>query len=166
MLWSSVLAMACFVAAACGGDDVADETYAEYFRPVEVEMVALEQQLGVIAESAEGQSGEALGATLGAYAAQLQVTAGGLDEISAPGDAREPHDDFVIAFRYLAEVKQLQSDQLLGNSSDLTEQELSARAEDRADEWFTACHDLQDFALVHDVDVDLRCVTALHRPRG
>lgn len=151
--------------AGCESGGASDAAYDEYYRLLGPEMAAFDQEIGAIVASQEGLEGDALSASIGAYAGQLEFRAAALDALDAPGDAAELHRKFVTAFRYLRDVKILQADELIGIDSGLSDGELAERVDSRSSEWFELCHELQDLALTREIDVDLKCVTALHRPR-
>jgi hypothetical protein len=157
------VAAAAVFAAGCGDGDDTGAAYEQYFLLLEAELHAFERQIDAVTQAGRNLAGEDLGANLGAYAAELEARAIALDDIAAPGVAAEPHRRFIVAFRNLADAKQLQSDRALGLDSGLSEVELEQRSEARSSEWFDLCHVLQDIALVREIDVDLKCVTALRR---
>ena len=153
------------VATACTSGGASDAAYDEYYRLLGAEMASFDREIGAIVATQEGLDAEGLSASIGAYAGQLEVRAAALDALDAPGDAAEPHRKFVTAFRYLRDVKTLQADQLVGIDSGLSDDKLVERVDNRSSEWSELCHDLQDLALTREIDVDLKCVTALRRPR-
>ncbi len=153
------------VVSACSDEAASDAAYDEYYRLLGEEMAAFDREIGTIVGTQEGLDSEGLSASIGADAGQLEFHATALADLDAPGEAAEPHRKFVTAFRYLRDVKILQADQLIGIDSGLSDDELAQRVDRRSSEWFDLCHELQDLALTREIDVDLKCVTALHRPR-
>lgn len=151
--------------AGCVDEGASTAAYVEYYEVLGAEMAAFDREIDTIVATQVGLDEEGLSASLGAYAGQLESRAAALSDMDAPGDTAEPHRKFITAFRYLRDAKILQADQLVGIDSGLSDDGLAKRVDDRSSEWFELCHELQDLALVREIDVDLKCATALHRPR-
>lgn len=152
--------------ASCDGGGASDAAYEAYFEQLAAEMAAFDAEIGKIVATQPAVGDDALlSASIGAYAGQLEFHAAALAALDPPGETAEPHKRFVTAFRYLRDVKILQSDELVGIDSGLSDDVLAERVDDRSSEWFEICHELQDLALTREIDVDLKCVTALHRSR-
>jgi hypothetical protein len=146
---------------ACGDDGENDAEFEEYFAVVAPEMLALEQDLTALSEAAQDLTSEPLAENLDAYADTLDASRLIMAEVRAPGDAGEPHARLIAASEALVLVTEQQAQSARGDTSVPSGEDLAAQGLSRASEWYAACHDLQDIALVREIDADMRCVTAL-----
>jgi hypothetical protein len=107
-----------------------------------------------------------LTAAYGAYGQRLEQFAADLDGIEPAGNGRDAHDRMAVATRAVAIIYGDRSQALAAVDGSGPAPEPTAdydgREERRGAEWFNACHELQDLALVQEIDVDLLCVTMLH----
>jgi hypothetical protein len=150
----SAIVMATVVACG-GGSSVAPS---QYFSAVAGLAVALETSDGQQTPSARAGSSGSSRASLPAESA-LRRFAAGLDALDPPGVAKDAHHDLTVATKNLADEAHR-----LATQTDAVGAGTSAAGSDStlASSWETACHVLQDVALAKKIDVDLRCVTALH----
>ena len=93
--------------------------------------------------------------------ANLREFAAALDALRAPADARDGQHDLAVASRNLADDAHRAASRLGAQPDGGLTSDADRVARDRG-EWERACHSLQDLALARRIDVDLRCVTALH----
>jgi hypothetical protein len=129
-------------------------------------MRAYHDELALHRAAWPGSDDAGLSAAYGAYSGSLEEFADGLDGIEPAGEARDAHDRMAVATRALAIIYGDRSEALAAVDGSGPAPEPTAdydgREERRGAEWFNACHDLQDLALVQEIDVDLLCVTMLH----
>jgi hypothetical protein len=156
-LWCSAFATACL--GSSGSQD--DAAYEAYFQSLETEIQAMELDLAALTNAAKDLRGEALSANLLVYRDNLRETASIISEIAPPSDAAQPHTQLVIATRDLADVTEREADIAAAADGALPPDDVAAQGFSRATDWYNACHRLQDIATAHDIDADLRCVTAL-----
>lgn len=157
LLWPLALAI---VASGCGGGS-GDAEYEDYFGVMGPELLSLEQDLAALSAAGRELSGEALAANLDAYADNLDSARLVFAEIAPPGETGAAHARLIAASVALVNVSEMQAKAARGDPSVPSSDELGAQGFSRASEWYAACHDLQDIALVREIDADLRCVTAL-----
>ena len=159
----AISALACLALAAvgCGDGSSGDAEYEEYFSVMAPELLALEQDLTAITEAGQDLAGEALAANFEAYGDNLDAARLVFAEIKSPGDTEDPHARLIAASQALVDVSDLQAKAARGDPSVPSAEDLGAQGLSRASEWYAACHDLQDIALVRELDADMRCVTAL-----
>ena len=157
---AAACAFALMAAVGCGGGD-SDAEYEAYFEVMSGEMLALEQDLTALSNAARELAGEALAENLEVYADTLDDSRLILSEIRAPSEAEEAHAQLIAASEALVDVTEQQAKSARGDPSVPSAEDLAAQGFSRASEWAAACHNLQDLALVREIDADLRCVTAL-----
>lgn len=150
--------------AACGSGD--GRPPASYFSELAPVMRAYHDELALHRASWPGMDDARLSAAYGGYSQSLDEFAAGLDAIEPAGKARDAHDRMAVATRSLAIIYANRSAALAtvdaSGATPEPKQDFDGREERRGTEWFNACHDLQDLALVDEIDVDLLCVTMLH----
>jgi hypothetical protein len=157
---AAACAFALMTSVGCGGED-GDAEYDTYFEVMSSEMLALEQDLNALSNAARELASEALAENLEVYADTLGDSRLVLSDMRVPSEAEEAHAQLIAASEALVEVTEQQAKGARGDPSVPSAEDLAAQGFSRASEWAAACHDLQDLALVREIDADLRCVTAL-----
>jgi hypothetical protein len=133
-----------FLALACARDTAM--TSRDYFARLESDMRALDNTIGTTGVAATDIA--AAPGDTSIPPARLRSLAASLDALRPPSAARDAHHDLRVASLDLADA--------LESASAPTRSRTRIPAE-----WSTACHALQDRALTENLDVDLRCATAL-----
>ena len=125
-------------------------------------MRAYHDELGSHRATWAGMDDARLAAAYGAYQQSLDEFAADLDGIVRANDAAEAHDEMTVATRALADIYAERAEALASTESAAEDTEdLEAREGSESSTWFAACHDIQDMALVDEIDIDLLCVTML-----
>jgi hypothetical protein len=144
----------------CGGDG--GRSPESYFGELEPVMKAYHDELDAHRATWAGMDDARLSAAYAAYEQSLDEFAAALDEIAPTNKAEEAHHAMTVATRAIADIYADRADALAGTgATPEPTPDFDGREQRRSSEWFTACHDVQDLALVEEIDVDLLCVTML-----